>query len=450
MDNQRIRQLPPEVIGQIAAGEVVERPAAAIKELVENALDAGATSVSVDIREGGVSYFKVTDNGKGILPQDIRLAFARHATSKIATAQDIYGIKTMGFRGEALASIAAVSVVKMTTRARGEAMGISVKNEGGVLGEIQEAACSEGTTITVTDLFYNAPVRKKFLKKTAMETAAVTDVITRVILSHPEVSFRFRADGKNVFFSAGDGKTESAVMCIWGLDTLKKLHKIDGCMNGMIVSGYVGTGELSRGNRSQQYFFINGRMMKSAFLTRALESACVQRVMIGRFPVCVLSITMPYENVDVNVHPNKWEVRFQDEKQVLNGVQAIISDCLAGENIFQHMPALFDTSATTPGNAPKPDVKIKITDSFTTGESANMPAEAGVLKEPRGIPAVVNHQLEAADVKTQKNVLPEITSANPGTADRGTSSPAVSAPVAVSYAAPVYSSKPDFEEKVRV
>lgn len=306
MEIGRIRQLSQEVIGQIAAGEVVERPAAAIKELVENSIDAGATAISVEIRDGGITYIRITDNGKGIQTEDIRLAFARHATSKIFKADDLNGIRTLGFRGEALASIAAVSKVKCVTRARGSERGISIVNEGGTISDIQDTACPEGTTFTIRDLFYNTPARKKFLKKPATEAAAVSDLMARMILSHPDISFRFSIDGKNVFFSAGDGKAESAVMCVFGLSTLKKLYKVEGHMNGVLLSGYVGCGELSRGNRSQQYFFLNSRMMKSNTLTNALEYACKQRVMIGRFPICILYLTVPFETVDVNVHPNKW------------------------------------------------------------------------------------------------------------------------------------------------
>ena len=213
-NQNHIRQLPPEVIGQIAAGEVVERPAAAIKELVENSMDAGATAVTVDIKEGGLTSFRVADNGSGIQPSDIRLAFARHATSKIRTAEDLYGVRSLGFRGEALASIAAVSKVTCQTRAKGQEMGVMVRNEGGDILDIQDAACPEGTTFTVKELFYNAPVRRKFLKKPATETAAVSELMARMILSHPNISFRFMADGKLVYFSAGDGRLDSAIMSV--------------------------------------------------------------------------------------------------------------------------------------------------------------------------------------------------------------------------------------------
>ena len=320
MPNPHIRQLPGDVIGQIAAGEVVERPAAAIKELVENSMDAGATAVTVEIRDGGISYFRVVDNGSGIQPSDIRLAFARHATSKILRAEDLIGVKTLGFRGEALASIAAVSRVVCTTRVRGAEYGVSVQNDGGVMGDVREAACPEGTSFVVRDLFFNAPVRRKFLKKPSTETGYVSDLMMRFILSHPQISFRYIADGKTVYFSAGDNKLDSAVMSIYGLSTLEKLRPVRGGMSGLLLDGYIGVGELSRGNRAHQSFILNGRLIKSNLITAAMEEACRQRVMVGRFPMCVLHLTLPFEQTDVNVHPNKWEVRFQNEPAIREAV----------------------------------------------------------------------------------------------------------------------------------
>ncbi|MBR6185025.1 MAG: DNA mismatch repair endonuclease MutL [Clostridia bacterium] len=367
---QHIHQLPPDVIGQIAAGEVVERPAAAIKELVENSMDAGATAITVDIRDGGITSFRVSDNGSGIAPQDIRLAFARHATSKIRTAEDLYGVRSLGFRGEALASIAAVSKVTCQTRQKGRETGVFVRNEGGDILEIQDAACPDGTSFTVKELFYNAPVRRKFLKKPASETAAVSDLIARLILSHPAVSFRFMADGKMVYFSAGDGRLESAVMSVYGTETLKLMTKIEGGMNGVLLSGFVGVGDAGRGNRSHEHFFLNGRAMKSPLLSLALENACRQRVTIGRFPMCVLHLTMPFENADVNVHPNKWEVRFQDEKGVREAVEAIVFDALQKTNEAPVIPPLF-----LGGREPAP-ARIEVTQPVPPPEDAPKAVQA--------------------------------------------------------------------------
>ena len=375
MEINHIHQLPPEVIGQIAAGEVVEKPAAAIKELVENSMDAGATAITVDIREGGIASFRVADNGSGIQPSDIRLAFARHATSKIRTAEDLYGVQSLGFRGEALASIAAVSKVTCQTRARGQEMGVMVRNEGGEIVDIQDSACPEGTTFTVKDLFFNAPVRRKFLKKPAAETAAVSELMARLILSHPAVSFRFMADGKLVYFSAGDGKLDSAVLSVYGTDTLKLLTKIEGTMNGVSLSGFVGVGDAARGNRAHEHFFLNGRAMKSPLLSLAVENACRQRVTIGRFPMCVLHLTMPYENADVNVHPNKWEVRFQNEAAVRQAVETIVYEALEKTNEAPPIPPLYlAPQAAAPAPAP---AKIQVSEPVKPPEDAPAP-----LKRP--------------------------------------------------------------------
>ena len=342
MQVAHIRQLSADVIGQIAAGEVVERPSAAIKELVENSMDAGATAITVEIRDGGISYFRVVDNGSGIQPSDIRMAFARHATSKITKARDLYGVQTLGFRGEALASIAAIAKVTCATRMRGAEYGASIQVNGGEMGEIKEAACPEGTSFTVRDIFFNAPVRLKFLKKPVTETGYISDLMMRFILSHPQISFRYIADGKTIYFSAGDGKLESAVMSIYGLSMLEKLHRVSGNMNGVLLDGFVGVGDLNRGNRAHQSFILNGRLIKSNLLTSALEEACKQRVMIGKFPMCVLHLTMPFEATDVNVHPNKWEVRFADEPAVREAVQTLIYDVLREDKPLGQAPSLFE------------------------------------------------------------------------------------------------------------
>lgn len=347
----KIQLLTDEVIGKIAAGEVVERPSAAIKELVENSLDAGATAVTVEIRDGGISYFRVTDNGSGIKQSDIRMAFERHATSKITRAQDLFAIQTLGFRGEALASIAAVSHVTCTTRTRADVSGIKVQNDGGRITSIEEAACPEGTTFIVRELFYNTPVRLKFLKKPSTEAGYVADLMMRLILSRPDVSFRFISQGKTLYHSAGDGKLDSAVFAIYGSEMLRSMRKIEGHGSGMVVKGYVGIGESARGNRGHQSFFINGRYMKSNLLSAAVEAGCRERVMIGKYPTCVLHITMPYESVDVNVHPNKLEVRFQNEPGIALAMEDIVREGIADRDALQRPPEMLLTPekpATTP------------------------------------------------------------------------------------------------------
>ena len=335
-----IIKLTPEVIGKIAAGEVVERPAAAIKEMVENSMDAGASAITIEIRDGGITYIRVTDNGCGIPQPQIRMAFERHATSKITTSEDLHHIETLGFRGEALASITAVSRVTCTTRVRGEDSGITVVNEGGIIQEIREAACPEGTTFIVRDLFYNTPVRLKFLKKPAAEAAFVSDLIMRLILSNPAISFRLINQGKVIYHSPGDGKLESAVFSIYGKEMLKSMRFISGGSRGLWLDGYVGIGDSARGTRSHQSFFINGRYMKSALLAQALEQGCKERVTIGHFPTCVVHIKMALEAVDVNVHPNKLEVRFQNENDVFEAVRDMILDVLRKDAALENVPEM--------------------------------------------------------------------------------------------------------------
>ena len=345
MSYSPIRQLSAEVIGQIAAGEVVERPAAAIKELVENSMDAGATAITVEIRDGGLTSFRVVDNGSGIRPNDIRMAFARHATSKISSASDLYGIRTLGFRGEALASIAAVSRITCTTRVKDAETGITVQVTGGEIGEIKEAACPEGTSFLVKDIFFNAPVRRRFMKKPNVEASYISELMMRFILSHPQISFRFTLDGKLVYFSAGDGKLESAIVSVYGLSLLESLYPVKGNMNGLVLDGFVGIGDQSRGNRAQQSFILNERLIKSPLLSSALEEACRQRVMIGRFPICILHLTLPYESVDVNVHPNKWEVRFENEPAIREAMERIIYDSIQVKNPLESAEPLFQDTA---------------------------------------------------------------------------------------------------------
>ena len=347
----RIQMLTDEVIGKIAAGEVVERPAAAIKELVENSLDAGASAVTVEIRDGGISYFRVTDNGSGIEQRDIRMAFERHATSKITKAQDLASISTLGFRGEALASIAAVSHMTCTTRTKADATGLKVQNDGGRITSIEETACPQGTTFVIRDLFFNTPVRLKFLKKPATEAGLVSDLMMRLILSRPDVSFRYISQGKTLYHSAGDGKLESAVFSIYGNELLRTMRAVDGHQSGVVLKGFVGIGESGRSSRSNQSFFINGRYMRSGILSAAVEAACRERVMIGKFPTCVLHLTMPYDTVDVNVHPNKLEVRFQNEAGVAAAIEAIVRDAITDRDAFEHPVELLltpDAPAKTP------------------------------------------------------------------------------------------------------
>ena len=392
----KIRLLTDEVIGKIAAGEVVERPAAAIKELVENSLDAGASAVTVEIRDGGVSYFRVTDNGSGIRQSEIRMAFERHATSKISRSEELTAISTLGFRGEALASIAAVSRVTCTTRTKEDVSGVRVTNEGGTITAIEETACPEGTTFVVRDLFFNTPVRLKFLKKPAQEASLVSDLMMRLILSRPDVSFRYISNGKTLYHSAGDGKMESAVFSIYGSEMTRAMRRVDGVGGGVVVKGYVGIGESSRGNRGHQSFFINGRYMRSGVLSAAVEAGCRERVMIGKFPTCVLHLTMPYDTVDVNVHPNKLEVRFQNESAVGEAVMHAVMDAIRDRDAFERPAMMQLTPEPT-----HPAVPVTVTKQATVQppvpEAKTAPAPAATV-QPEAKPAAVPVKLAAAPV----------------------------------------------------
>lgn len=340
-----IRKLSTEIIGQIAAGEVVERPAAAIKELVENSIDAGATSITVELRDGGINYFRVSDNGRGIAPEQIKMAFERHATSKLKKVQDLYDIHTLGFRGEALASIAAVAKVTCTTRTADGEFGTRAKVEAGEFTDIRQAASPVGTNLIVEDLFFNTPVRQKFLKKPAVEASLVSDYMLRLILSKPEIAFRFVSQGKTVYHSMGDGNIESAIFCLYGKDALKQMKKVEGHMNGILIEGYVGLGDLTRGNRQQQSFFVNGRYFKSTLLSKALESGCEGRIMIGRFPMCALFLDMSNQLVDVNVHPNKLEVRFQNESNVYQAIETLVREAMHQESLGARLIGVNDRPA---------------------------------------------------------------------------------------------------------
>ena len=334
-----IRKLSQEIIGRIAAGEVVERPASVVKEMVENAIDAGASHITVEVRGGGVEYLRITDDGKGIPAEEIRMAFERHATSKLQTADQLFDIHTLGFRGEALASVAAVAKVSCTTKTADAPLGIRARIEGGEFVDIRQAASPVGTTFVVEDLFYNTPVRRKFLKKPAQESALVSDYILRLMLSHPEIAFRFVNQGKTVYQSIGDGKLESVLYRVYGKEAFAQMHYVSGNMNGLILDGYIGVGELSRGNRMQQSFFINGRYFRSSLISRALESGCEGRVMVGRFPMGALFLQLPHSLVDVNVHPNKLEVRFQNENAIAQAVRTLVSEALHGQSLGAQLTA---------------------------------------------------------------------------------------------------------------
>ena len=315
-----INVLPKHIAELIAAGEVVERPSSIVKEIMENAIDAGADKITLEIKRGGITYIRITDNGCGIDRDNIRKAFISHATSKISTADDLNAICTLGFRGEALASIAAVSRVEVMTRGEGEEVGTRYCIEGGEETLLDDAGCPKGTTLIVRDLFYNTPARMKFLKKDVSEGNAVAAVVDRIALSHPEVSIRFIRDSKDVLFTSGDGKLENAIYKTLGKDFAATLIPCDYELEGVRVSGFISKPFNARPNRMMQYFFLNDRFIKTRTGMVALEEAYKNSIMVGKFPACVLNIHIAPGAVDVNVHPSKTEVRFANEKLIFNAV----------------------------------------------------------------------------------------------------------------------------------
>lgn len=326
-----INILSPHVADMIAAGEVVERPASVIKELVENAFDAGARNITVAIEDGGATCIRVTDDGCGMAPEDAGVAFLRHATSKLQDERGLEAISTMGFRGEALAAISAVSEIELTTRRRGDSEGTRVTLSAGDIQEMGPWGCPEGTTMTVRRLFYNTPARLKFLKSDRSEASACLQAALRCALGHPEVSLRFLRDGKEEFFSPGDGRMDSCAYSLLGRELAKDLLSCESQMDSMSLRGFVSSPAAGRGNRSAQYFYCNGRYIRSALLQSAVEQAYKNTLLTGRYPACVLYLELGYGSVDVNVHPAKTEVKFSAERQVFDLVYHAVLSALAGE-----------------------------------------------------------------------------------------------------------------------
>ena len=336
----QIKQLDAHVADLIAAGEVVERPASVVKELVENAIDAGCSAVVVEIQRGGMGLIRVTDNGCGIAPAELPTAFLRHATSKLRSQEDLAKIGTLGFRGEALAAISAVSRVDILTRQKGSAVGAKLHLEGGAPGTVEEVGAPEGTTIMVRDLFYNTPARLKFMRKDSAETAAVAGLMQHLALSHPDISFKFIKDGTDALHTPGDGKLESAIYAALGREFARSLVPVRGRGGEVEVTGFVTKPLMGRGSRSMQVFFVNGRFIKSQLLTAALEEGYRNQIMKGKFPGCVISVTLPVTAVDVNVHPAKTQVKFAREREVFDALYHTVLDCL--------------DRADAPAPAPKP------------------------------------------------------------------------------------------------
>lgn len=346
-----IQILSPHLADLIAAGEVVERPASVVKELVENAFDAGARTVTVELRGGGATYLRVTDDGCGMTPEDAGIAFLRHATSKLHDAQGLEAIGTMGFRGEALAAISAVSHITLTTRRRGAPSGTHMTLDAGEIQDMYETGCPEGTTMIVRDLFYNTPARRKFLKTDRAEGAACAAAALRCALGRPDVSVRCIRDGEELFFSPGDNKLDSCVYSLLGRELAKALLPCEGEVDGVRVHGFISSPAAGRGSRAQQHFFCNGRWIRSAALQAALEQAYRNTLLVGRFPACVLYVELSCAAVDVNVHPAKTEVKFSHERAVFDAVYYGARAALEAEK----EPVATLSKAAKPEAVPKAD-----------------------------------------------------------------------------------------------
>lgn len=373
-----IQILSPHLADLIAAGEVVERPASVVKELVENAFDAGARTVTVELRGGGATYLRVTDDGCGMAPEDAGIAFLRHATSKLHDEQGLEAIGTMGFRGEALAAISAVSHITLTTRQRGAAAGTHMTLDAGDIQDMYETGCPEGTTMIVRDLFFNTPARRKFLKSDRAEGAACAAAALRCALGRPDVSVRCIRDGEEVFFSPGDNKLDSCVYSLLGRDLAMSLLPCAGEADGVRVHGFISSPAAGRGSRAQQYFFCNGRWIRSAALQAALEQAYRNTLLVGRFPACVLYIELSCAAVDVNIHPAKTEVKFTHERTVFDAVYYGARAALEAER----EPVTTLPKAVKPEPAPKADPFVPSAPKAAPAQHPSAPAPAAPAFAP--------------------------------------------------------------------
>ena len=374
-----IQILSPHLADLIAAGEVVERPASVVKELVENAFDAGARTVTVELRGGGATYLRVTDDGCGMTPEDAGIAFLRHATSKLHDAQGLEAIGTMGFRGEALAAISAVSHITLTTRRRGAPGGTHMTLDAGEIQDMYETGCPEGTTMIVRDLFYNTPARRKFLKTDRAEGAACAAAALRCALGRPDVSVRCIRDGEELFFSPGDNKLDSCVYSLLGRELAKTLLPCEGEVDGVRVHGFISSPAAGRGSRAQQHFFCNGRWIRSAALQAALEQAYRNTLLAGRFPACVLYVELSCAAVDVNVHPAKTEVKFSHERAVFDAVYYGARAALEAE---KEPVATLSKTAAKPEPAPKADPFVPAAPKAAPAAAQHPPAPAAPTFAP--------------------------------------------------------------------
>ena len=391
---REIRVLSGAVADKIAAGEVAERPAAVVKELVENAIDAGASRIDVEIKKGGIEYIRVADNGCGIPSNQVETAFLRHATSKLAEIEDLYRISTMGFRGEALASICAVAEVEVITKTADAEEGICLEMVHGSAAAKESIACGDGTTMIVKNLFANVPARMKFLKKDSTEAGYVSDLLGRIALSRPDIAFKYICDDKEIFATNGDGMLKNAVLKLYGLDHAKALVDVDYTEDNIHISGVIGKPELARGNRTRQTLFVNGRYVKNHVVAKVVEEAYRNTIMIGRFPFFIINVTLPSELVDVNVHPAKTEVKFANEKQIYD-----VSYHAVRNAIYKNDETPEDIQAKQRLQKPQNSSSVKKSE-VSSGQGVH----AAYHKEPpakRISPAVIKEYLENTIPKKQ-------------------------------------------------
>lgn len=403
----KIHVLDTEISNKIAAGEVVERPSSVIKELVENSIDAGATNITVEIKKGGSMYMRVSDNGSGMSAEDAKICFLRHATSKIATGDDLNAIYTLGFRGEALSSIGAVAKVTLYTKREEDREGICVICEGGEIKSAESAGVPNGTSITVETLFYNTPARLKFMKKDATEAGYITDIMSRFILARPEISFKLITDGKEKLFSSGDNLLKNAVYTVYGKDYANAVINVDESYEAVRVTGVIGKGNVSRPNRNYQSFFVNKRYIKSPLIIHAVEEAYKNQVMIGKFPMAVLNLELNPELVDINVHPTKLEAKFSNEKDIYHAVYYAVKNALYA---IPNVPKIERSERKEPSEAQKQltlnDLAQSIKESPQMhGEARKQEAEMirGLSREKNDVPVSEMTKRPPADYNPRKN-----------------------------------------------
>lgn len=385
----KINLLDKSVYELIAAGEVIERPSSVIKELAENSIDAGAASITVEIKRGGISYLRVTDDGCGISHEDIPTAFMRHATSKVYTQDDLDSINTLGFRGEALASVCAVSRVELLTKQREDQLGSIYRIEAGEPVEYDRAGCADGTTIIIRDLFYNTPARLKFLKKDVTEGNYCASVIEKLALSHPGISFRFIRDGRQTMLSSGDGEYYSAVYAVFGKQFAAGLIPVENVYQNTAVTGYVSSPLFTRANRSMQNFFVNGRSVKSPLCCAALEEAFRNTIMVGKFPSCVLCVNTDPSQVDANIHPTKTEVRFTNEKIVFDAVYFAVKNALMGYDESREIK--LNTAPARAETIPQPE-RARSSEPLRTASAQVIEEPPKTMPIPSGRDAVIYPQ----------------------------------------------------------